>query len=247
MFSRKPLRLRWTRTLALAVVVLVSFSTGALAAGFWTDIIGTSGNDTINESGKPGNFRILGLLGKDKLTGGLGTNVLVGDGHCPPGATDVDYCDFSPIPGDGGDTLTGGPGSNGIFGGGGPNVLIGGGGHNFIQAGPATNTITGGPSGDAIQATVGTSTITAGKGMNVIDARSPGKVNTVICTGKNDFVYAFKQDVIKNCAHVFISTDSRDRANATAAKMTHRKTVKKHTVKRVKHTSSKTRSTTKRR
>jgi Ca2+-binding RTX toxin-like protein len=160
----------------------------------------------------------------------------VGDGHCPPGATDVDYCDFDPTPGDGGDTLTGGPQNNALFGGGGPNVLDGRpGGPNYIQAGPATNRIYGGNRGDAIEANAGTSTVYAGTGTNVIDARSPGKVDTVICSGHNDYVHAYKQDVIENCAHVFYSADSRDSATVRrvkSSKRTARTTASRRTARR---------------
>jgi hypothetical protein len=44
----------------------------------------------------------------------------------------------------------------------------------------------------------------------------------VICSGKNDYVYAYKQDIIKNCAHVYYYNQARDRKAAArrAAKMT---------------------------
>jgi Ca2+-binding RTX toxin-like protein len=206
MFLRKARHIAWkNRSLLVAVLVIAGTTTTAVAASNWTVIIGTSGNDTINKGGQPGNYRLWGLAGKDVLTGGKGTNVLVGDGHCPPGAKDDQYCDVEEVPGDGGDTLRGGGGNNTILGGGGPNTMYGGQGYNYIESGPSTNVVYGGPLGDAINATDGSSTIYPGKGTNYIDARGPG-IDHVYCTGKNDTVYADANDVIKNCAHVYIGS-----------------------------------------
>jgi Ca2+-binding RTX toxin-like protein len=226
MFSRLGRRRPWRRSLSLAVVLSGLFATAAVAAG-WTVVIGTSGNDTINKSGQPGSFHILGLAGKDNLTGGQGDNVLVGDGHCPPGATDDQYCDVEELSGDGGDTIHGGGGNNAIFGGGGPNTMYGGAGHNYIEAGPPTNLIYGGQAGDAINAREGSSTVYAGKGTNYIDARGPG-VDHIYCTGKNDYVLADVTDVVKNCAHVVLSLPSHDRSMSARKVSKHRRLLAKH-------------------
>jgi Ca2+-binding RTX toxin-like protein len=208
MFLRKARHIAWkNRSLLVAALVIAGTTTTAVAASTWTVIIGTSGNDTINKGGQPGNYRLWGLAGKDVLTGGRGNNILVGDGHCPPGARDDQYCDIEEVPGDGGDTLRGGGGNNTIFGGGGPNTMYGGQGYNYIESGPSTNVIYGGPLGDLINATEGSSTIYPGKGTNYVDARGPG-IDHVYCTGKNDTVYADANDVVKNCAHVHIGSQA---------------------------------------
>lgn len=211
MLLRKARRIRWRRRSVLgAALVLAAVASAAGAATTWTVIVGTTGNDTIDKGGVPGNYRIWGLAGKDVLTGGKGDNVLVGDGKCPAGAKTDDYCQIQTIAGDGGDTLRGGGGNNWIYGGGGPNTLYGGQGDNYIQAGPSTNVIYGGPVGDAINATSGSSTIYPGKGTNYIDTRGPG-IDHVYCSGKNDTVYADANDVIVKCAHVHIGSASASR------------------------------------
>jgi Ca2+-binding RTX toxin-like protein len=202
MFLRNVRRIRWKRESSLgAVLVLAVLAAAAVAATSWTVIIGTSGNDTINEAGKSGNYRLWGLAGRDVLTGGTGNNVLVGDGSCPPGARTDTYCQINTIPGDGGDTIRGGSGSNWIYGGGGPNTLYGGTGPNYIQAGPSTNVIHGGSGGDAINATVGTSTIYTGTGTNVVNTQN-GRVDHVYCSSGKDTVYADRIDVLSHCAKV---------------------------------------------
>jgi Ca2+-binding RTX toxin-like protein len=202
MISRKAGRFSfgWKKSLSLVPVLTAVSATAALAATT-TVIIGSSGNDTINESGKTGTFHIYGLVGKDTITGGQGDNLIVGDGHCPPGATDDQYCDIEEVSGDAGDTLRGGGGNNAIFGGGGPNVMYGGAGSNYIEAGPSTNVIYGGQAGDVINAREGSSTVYAGKGQNFIDARGAG-IDHIYCSGTHDTVYADLNDVVKNCATV---------------------------------------------
>jgi RTX calcium-binding nonapeptide repeat (4 copies) len=243
MFSRKARHIPWKRTVLLTVLVVACSATVALAMTMssspWTVIFGTTGNDTINQTGHAGNYRIYGFLGKDTLTGGTGDNVLVGDGHCPPGTTNEQtiktvpappndpanhsdqYCDVHWSSGDGGDTLTGGGGNNAIFGGGGPNRLTGGKGNNFIEDGPSHDTIYGGPLGDVIDAVNGPSTIYPGKGTNYIDTVGPG-TSYVYCTGKNDYVSANQNDVIKNCAHVYYQSHAKNHGKFSA------KTHKKH-------------------
>jgi Ca2+-binding RTX toxin-like protein len=228
MLSRKARRLPWRRSIALAVILTAFSGAVAVAADTWIFVAGSSGNDTINESAKTGNYQIFGFAGKDTLTGSKGDNLIVGDGHCPPGTSDEDYCDVEEVPGDGGDTLRGGGGNNVIFGGGGPNTMYGGTGYNYIETGPSTNTIYGGPIGDAINATEGSGTINPGKGTNYIDVRSSG-VYTVNCIGKNDTVYAYRTDHINHCAHVTYAGNNRDAVAAIKKAGTRKKYhAKKH-------------------
>lgn len=247
MFSRKARRIPWKKSLLLTVLAFAIVGSASVALASqeaWTVIFGTAGNDTINETGQPGNFRIYGFLGKDTLTGGIGDSVLVGDGHCPPGtanqsqitvvlvlppagdpANNADqYCDEDPIAGDGGDKLKGGIGSSAIIGGGGSNRLTGGQSSNYIQDGPSTDLIYGGPSGDVINATNGPSTIYPGTGTNYIDTRGPG-VSRVYCTGQNDYVYANTNDQIHACAHVYYTFLATNHAVVSTAK---HKNHKKH-------------------
>jgi Ca2+-binding RTX toxin-like protein len=233
MFSRKARRLPWRRSIALAVILTAFSGAVAVAAQTWIFVAGTSGNDTINESAKTGNYQIFGFAGKDTLTGSKGDNLIVGDGHCPPGTHDANYCDVEEIAGDGGDTLRGGGGNNAIFGGGGPNTMYGGTSYNYIETGPAKNTVYGGPIGDAINATEGYGTINPGTGTNYIDVRSSG-VYTVNCIGHNDTVYANTNSHINNCANVNYGGNNRDAAaairKAATRKQHHAK--KKHHAKK---------------
>jgi Ca2+-binding RTX toxin-like protein len=231
MFLRKARRMSVKKkSLLLAMVVLAVSSTAAIATT-WTVVIGTSGDDTINKAGQPGNYRIYGLAGKDTLTGGEGDSVLIGDGHCPPGSTTDEYCDTGVVPGDGGDTLKGGDGNNVIIGGGGPNKMYGGGGKNYIQAGSSTNLIYGGTMGDTIYATTGSSTIYAGRGANYIDTRGPG-IDKVYCIGTQDTVYADANDIVKNCAHVYINrTRGQNNGAASVRKHARSKHASKHSRK----------------
>jgi hypothetical protein len=208
--------------LVLAVLGAAGVSSAALADPGWITIINSGHAATIDEHANAGNYRIWGLGYAKLIRGGKGDNELVGDGHCPSGTTDTDYCDTSPIPGSGaGHEIDGGGGDNAIYSGYGPNeILRGGQGHNYIQSAPTSSTIYGGPTGDAINATQGTTTVYPGKGTNAVDARSP-QVDTVICTGKNDYVLAYRHDVVKGCAHVAYYGPARDRARARRHRATH--------------------------
>jgi Ca2+-binding RTX toxin-like protein len=239
MFSRKARHIPWKKSLFAAVLLVASSATVAVAATSYTTIIGTPGPDTINKSGVVGDFAIFGLAGKDTLTGGKGDNLIVGDGHCPPGATDANYCDLEEIPGDTGDTLRGGNGDNAIFGGGGPNTMYGGPSNNYIESGPSTNVIYSGPLGDTINATDGSNTVFLGKGPNYVDARGPG-IDRIYCTGTQDTVYVDGNDIVRNCANVVIgSREHKDlvtKRRATALRRTHVGT-KHATRKHAKHPS----------
>jgi hypothetical protein len=211
---------RAARRVAILAVVGVAVAAAAAAAATWIDVINFSRKATIDESAASGNYRIWGLGYAKLIVGAEGNNVLVGDGHCPPGATDADYCTTDPIKGSGADhVIEGGGGWNEIYSGYGPHEkLYGGKGSNFIHSAPTTSTIYGGPSGDVIDADQGSTTVYPGTGSNLIDARSPGRVDYVYCTGTHDYVYAYPQDVIRHCAHVFYAFDHEYRKH----KATHR-------------------------
>ncbi len=170
MITRLALRLS-AATLAIAVIGMMAL-TGIVLAYSYTVVFGTSGNDVINEAGKPGNFHIYGFQGSDTITGGSGTidvvrrfpvirgyDLIYGDGECtqtPPG--NDSYC-VHPFPWlpqpwtdapTATDTLTGGVGPDWIVGGGGSNVIKGSQTYDVITAGPHQNTITGGALGSAI-------------------------------------------------------------------------------------------------
>ncbi len=149
----------WKPAVVVAVVALALSGT-ALAYAF-TVVFGTSGNDTINESGRAGNFHIYGFQGSDNLTGGNGNITIVsgkpvingydliyGDGSCtqtPPG--NDSYCShpapWLPQPW----TDTAGSNDN-ITGGVGPDWLIGGGGNNTITGSKTYDVIVGGGPSD---------------------------------------------------------------------------------------------------
>jgi len=241
MALRKALHIGWKKSVLLAVLVIAGSATAAVASDSFTTIIGTSGNDTINKAGKPSNYLIWGLAGKDTLSGGQGDNLIVGDGHCPPGTNDPNYCDVEEVTSDAGDALRGGGGNNVIFGGGGPNTMYGGPGNNYIETGPSANVVYGGPTGDVINATEGSSTIFLGKGQNYVDARGPG-IDRIYCTGTQDTIYADTNDIVKNCANVMIGGNEhkdlvgklrvsalhRTHAGTKATKHVKRKHVSKH-------------------
>ncbi len=152
-------RRNWKLTVALAVA-MTAFGGVALAYAY-TVVYGTSGNDTINESGQPGNFHIYGFQGSDNLAGGNGNitvvkgvpvingyDVIYGDGLCTQEIKGNDsYCEtpapWLPQP------WTDTAGSNdSITGGNGPSWLIGGGGNNTIKGSKTYDVIVGGgPSG----------------------------------------------------------------------------------------------------
>ncbi|MGO9903677.1 MAG: hypothetical protein ACLP0J_29340 [Solirubrobacteraceae bacterium] len=159
-------RRNWKLTAALAAA-LTAVSGVALAYAY-TVVYGTSGNDTINESGKAGNFHIYGFQGSDNLTAGNGNitvvngkpvingyDLIYGDGLCTQELPGNDsYCEMPapwlPQPW----TDTAGSNDN-ITGGTGPSVSVGGGGNNTIHGSKTYDVIVGGgPSGLAGGTTV---------------------------------------------------------------------------------------------
>ncbi len=207
-------RRAFKRSIALSIAAVMICAGAALAHAYWTDIVNVNRAVTIDEHGQAGNFRIWGLGYAKLIVGGTGNNVLVGDGHCligsasGSGSSEVgngveNYCDDAPIRGSGaGHVIRGGRGANWIYSGYGPEEqLYGGAGPNFIVSAPTSSTIHGGPSGDTIDASQGSTIVYAGLGQNVINALSPD-IDHVYCSGKNDTVFAYRYDVIVNCAHV---------------------------------------------
>lgn len=165
-------RLTWKPSLAVAVA-LTAMTGLAMASYAYTVVFGTSGNDVINEAGKPGNYHVYAFQGSDTITAANGNitvdsygrphvngyDYLSGDGKCtytPP--NDDSYCDH-PYPWgkqdwtdstSSTDTISGGVGPDWIVGGGGNNVLKGSQTYDVITGGPHLNTITGGKLGSAI-------------------------------------------------------------------------------------------------
>ncbi|MGO9903676.1 MAG: hypothetical protein ACLP0J_29335 [Solirubrobacteraceae bacterium] len=152
-------RRKWKLTAAL--VVAFTAITGVALAYAYTVVYGTSGNDTINDKGKAGNFHIYGFQGSDNLTAGNGNITIVGskpvingydliygDGLCTQELPGNDsYCEMPapwlPQPW----TDTAGSNDN-ITGGAGPSILVGGGGNNTITGSKTYDVIVGGgPSG----------------------------------------------------------------------------------------------------
>src|SRR4051812_16238088 len=86
--TRKLIVLTVGFVLALAGVALAATINGTNGPD---TLIGTPKNDTIK--GKGGNDDILGLAGDDNEDGGTGADDMYGDGSCPKGATNSDYCD----------------------------------------------------------------------------------------------------------------------------------------------------------
>jgi hypothetical protein len=170
MFTRLA-RLSWKPLVAIAIAITAV--TGVALAYTYTVVLGTPGNDAINESGKAGNFHVYAFQGSDTITGGLGHvttgshgipivngfDLLYGDGKCsatPPG--NDSYCDH-PLPwlaqdwtdaATATDTITGGVGPEWAIGGGGSNVIKGSQTYDVITGGPHKNTITGSRLGGAI-------------------------------------------------------------------------------------------------
>src|SRR5579863_3097122 len=91
--------LRWRRTLILALAVTALSAGVATATTSWTYVINFSHAPAIDESGQTGNYQIWGLGYAELIVGSQGSNVIVGDGSCPPGSTDTAYCTTAPIRG----------------------------------------------------------------------------------------------------------------------------------------------------
>jgi hypothetical protein len=226
MLLRKARR-RSVKQKVVVVTMLVFAVSSAVALASSTDVwIGTSGSDTINQSGNTRNVDAWGLAGSDTLTGGKGFNKIVGDGKCPynnkkvtEGQDDsycsLNYADHFPDV----DSLTGGSG---------PNVIYDGGDATYTAAGPALsgaggtyntgNIIYGSPSVDVINATQGSSTVYPGTGLEGIDTLGGGK-DYIICQPGDGLtaILADKTDVIVNPHNCGIVIQHSGRARTSSA------------------------------
>jgi hypothetical protein len=199
--------IRWRRSLILGLVATALSGGVAMATTTWTYVINFSHAPEINEGAQTGNYQIWGLGYADLIVGSQGSNVIVGDGACPPGSTDTDYCSVAPIKGSRSLVIYGnGAGPNTIYAGYGPSVIFGGTGPNTITSSPTSSLIVGGNAGDTIDANQGRTVVYAGKGTNTIYARSP-EGDTIYCSGQHDTVYAYSIDRIYNCSHVTYETE----------------------------------------
>ncbi len=199
---RRPIK----RALALALVATAVIAGGALAATTYSYFINFGKATTIDESGSSANWQIWGLGHAKVIYGGKSTNVIVGDGSCPTGSTTTQYCSTAPIKRSGADHVIFGDGSvsNTIYSGYGPfEVIFGGSGPNTIFSAPTSSLIFGGNKGDTINADQGSTLVYTGTGRNTIYALTPSpNVDVIHCSGNKNTVYAYKHDIIENCAHV---------------------------------------------
>jgi hypothetical protein len=169
----------WKAGLALGVAMVAA--TGVALAYSYTVVFGTSGPDTINESGQNGNFHLYGFQGADELFGGNG-NVTIVHGHPVIGGYDLIYgdgsCTFTPPGNDsycahpapwlrqtwtdsaaGGDEIRGGMGPSWLIGGGSRNDIVGSQTYDTIVGGPRQNALIGSRLGSAVIAIYTTSSI----------------------------------------------------------------------------------------
>lgn len=194
------------KSLCVAALLFGAIATVALAATISSSsptIIGTPGNDTITALGSSPHT-ILGLAGSDLIYGGPGDNKIYGDGSCPPGVTDINYCSTAETPNDGNDNITGGGGSNTIYGMGGNDNITGGPNDNYIDGGSGNDIITGGGGNNILIGGPGADTIKGGNGISVIYAVD-GEKDKISCGKKGqDIVYADKiDDVSGPCMKIY--------------------------------------------
>jgi hypothetical protein len=210
MFTRVSAALRrarlW-RPLILGLALTAVTGGVATATTNWTYVINFSHAPVINEGNQTGNYQIWGLGYAQLIVGSQGSNVIVGDGACPPGSVDTAYCSVAPIKGSRSAVIYGnGSGPNTIYAGYGPSLIFGGTGPNTITSAPTASLIVGGDAGDTIDADQGTTVVYAGTGANTIYALSP-EGDTIYCSGRRDTVYAYRIDRIYNCARVIYQTE----------------------------------------
>lgn len=125
------------RRLTLFAVLAVALAALAPASTFAADhptnradnIVGTSGDDTINSKG--GRDIMHGRKGNDTLSGGANGDFLFGDA--------------------GNDILNGDGGHDRLYGGRGADTLNGGDGNDVLTGGPGADTLNGGPGNDVIR------------------------------------------------------------------------------------------------
>ena len=215
---------RISRTVTLAVACVLAFAAVALAAtvngGPGPDfLVGTNGNDTIN--GQGGRDNIFGLNGNDKLNGGNETGPgdnIYGDGSCPPGAKNANYCDANGgsgndtiDPGDGDDSVVAGAGNDKILASNGNDTLQGNAGNDIMSGGNGNDTMTGGNGNDKLDGGAGNDTLGGGAGKNSykggagkdsLSARNGVKEIVDCGSGSKDKATVDRSDTVKGCESV---------------------------------------------
>ena len=195
-------RIRWRRAAVIGLAVTALGGGVAAADPSWNYVINFNRAPVINEGNQTGNYKIWGLGYASLIIGSRGSNVIVGDGECPPGSTVTDYCSTAPFRGSRSTIIYGnGSGPNTIYSGYGPSVIFGGTGPNTITSAPTSSLIIGGNAGDTIDADQGSTVVYDGTGTNTIFARSR-EGDTIYCSGSHDTVYAYRIDRIIHCANV---------------------------------------------
>jgi Ca2+-binding RTX toxin-like protein len=211
--------------LALTLVLLLGSAAVAVAANIeGTDgpdaLVGTPANDRIDARG--GDDTVFGLGGSDRIRGGWGDDDIDGDGQCPPGATDPDYCqhgdnDHCDDHGHGhghghghsskgrhhGDDCDdhghhGGcpPGTKD------PTYCENVDGNDKIRAGSGDDSVRGGGGDDWIRGGLGWDDISAGSGDDHVDVFD-GEYDTVDCGSGRDMVHADRFDTVaRDCEKV---------------------------------------------
>ncbi|NEP57787.1 MAG: calcium-binding protein [Symploca sp. SIO2G7] len=119
------------------------------------EILGTSGNDSLNGTGD--DERIKGLGGNDQINGNGGNDLLLGGGGNDTIAG-----------GSQSDNIDGGSGNDQLFGNGGEDTLIGGSGYDTIYGGSQADEILGGNGDDLIYANGGDDLVDGGNGNDEI-------------------------------------------------------------------------------
>lgn len=136
-------------------------------------LIGTTGNDNIKALG--GNDRVLGLAGDDRIKGGDGNDRIEGDGECPPGTRNPDYCKEGA---EGNDTIDGGEGDDTITGGRGKDRIDGKDGNDYISGGKGNDKLRGGGGNDNIFARDGVrDIINCGPGIDKVRADKQDQIS----------------------------------------------------------------------
>jgi Ca2+-binding RTX toxin-like protein len=213
-------------TIAATLAVLLGTATVAVASGSGpaTDrtVIGTPGKDRI-ETGA-GSDTVWALGGGDWIRTGDGNDDVEGDGDCPAGTQDPDYCEGSDDQGgehgDGNHGHHGGnkgcrsrenkkrrgcdknfDGNDTIDTGNGDDSVNAGGGDDKVAAGAGNDNVDAGSGDDEIDAGPGADVVDAGSGNDEINVRD-GSVDVVWCGTGKDSVTADANDVLHNCEKV---------------------------------------------
>ncbi|MEX0993263.1 MAG: calcium-binding protein [Solirubrobacterales bacterium] len=178
----------------LAVVLASGSAPGARSCA--NRVVGTSGNDTLEGSGK--SDRILGLAGRDRLSG-------EGAGDCLEGGSGADRLDG----GQGNDRLNGGGSGDVLEGDNGHDTLDGRAGPDLLSGGAGNDTLDGAAGDDRVREVgdgyregetvdVGSNRIDTGSGRDTVDAAN-GRRDRIDCGSSADHVTGDRIDSIKRC------------------------------------------------